>query len=403
MPIATMAAFPAPDLYLVPLSRKIIHVDMDAFFAAVEQRDNPALRGQPVIVGGDPQGRGVVAACSYEARAFGVHSAMPCAKAKRLCPEAVFIRPRMARYQEVSRAIMALFHRVTDLVEPLSVDEAFLDVTENHLGEISATRLAELLRRLIVAETGLTASAGVSYNKFLAKIASGHQKPNGLTVVPPEKAAAFLAALAIGKFYGVGKVTEKKMHALGIRTGKDLLGLSKERLTQLFGKSGPFFYDMVRGRDQRPVSAIRVRKSVGAETTLAEDTADYAQIKAILEDLVARVARYLAAKETGGRTLSLKVRYHDFTTITRACTQPQGFFTAPEMLACLPRLLATTEAGRQKIRLLGVTVSNLCSQRPEQTGRRQLPLPFPQVTPLTPKAPSFDLTPTPCGDKRSRF
>ena len=377
MPIATMTASSIPNPAPAATPRKIIHIDMDAFFASVEQRDNPALRGRAVIVGGDPQGRGVVAACSYEARAFGVHSAMPCAKAKRLCPGAVFIRPRMARYQEVSRAIMALFHRVTDLVEPLSVDEAFLDVTGNRLGEVSATRLAEMLQQWIVQETGLTASAGVSYNKFLAKIASGHQKPNGITVVPPGKAPAFLAALPIGKFYGVGRVTEKKMHARGIRTGKDLLRLSKEALTQIFGKSGPFFYDMARGQDDRPVTSVRVRKSIGAETTLAEDIADYSRIKAVLEDLVSRVARSLAGKKTGGRTLSLKVRYSDFTTITRSSTQSQGFFTAPDMFDHLPRLLATTEAGRRKIRLLGVTVSNLCSQGPDKTRRYQLPLPFP--------------------------
>ena len=377
MPFATMAAFPTPCPAPASPPRKIIHIDMDAFFASVEQRDNPALRGQAVIVGGDPQGRGVVAACSYEARAFGVHSAMPCSKARRLCPGAVFVRPRMGRYQEVSRAIMALFHRVTDLVEPLSVDEAFLDVTENHLGEISATRLAGMLRQWIVQETGLTASAGVSYNKFLAKIASGHQKPNGITVVPPEKAPAFLAVLPIGKFYGVGRVTEEKMHAHGIRTGKDLLGISRANLTQLFGKSGPFFYDMARGRDDRPVTSVRVRKSIGAETTLAEDIADYARIKAVLEELVARVACSLAAKKTGGRTLSLKVRYSDFTTITRSSTQPLGFFTAPDMFDHLPRLLATTEAGRRKIRLLGVTVSNLCENRPDKARRCQLPLPFP--------------------------
>ena len=377
MPIATMTAASVPNPAPAATPRKIIHIDMDAFFASVEQRDNPALRGRAVIVGGDPQGRGVVAACSYEARAFGVHSAMPCAKAKRLCPGAVFIRPRMARYQEVSRAIMALFHRVTDLVEPLSVDEAFLDVTGNRLGEVSATRLAEMLQQWIVQETGLTASAGVSYNKFLAKIASGHQKPNGITVVPPGKAPAFLAALPIGKFYGVGRVTEKKMHARGIRTGKDLLRLSKEALTQLFGKSGPFFYDMARGQDDRPVTSVRVRKSIGAETTLAEDIADYSRIKAVLEDLVSRVARSLAGKKTGGRTLSLKVRYSDFTTITRSSTQPQGFFTAPDMLDHLPRLLATTDAGRRKVRLLGVTVSNLCENRPDKARRCQLPLPFP--------------------------
>lgn len=366
----------------MPLSRKIIHIDMDAFYASVEQRDCPELRGLPVIVGGPPKSRGVVAACSYEARAFGVHSAMPSVRAQQLCPQAVFLRPRMARYQEVSGQIMALFRRYTPLVEPLSVDEAFLDVTDNLLGEPSATRIAQAIRAAIGEATGLTASAGVSYNKFLAKIASGHNKPNGITVIPPDQAKAFIAALPIGKFYGVGRVTEQKMLDRSIRTGADLLRFSRQEMVALFGKTGHFFYEMARGQDLRPVEPVRVRKSIGSETTFAEDILDYARLSAELYQIVGQVACVLAQKQTGGRTLSLKVRYSDFTTITRSCTTAQGFFSAADILASLPRLLAATEAGRRKIRLLGVTVANLCSEQEARRMRvRQLLLPFPPARP----------------------
>ncbi len=366
----------------MPLSRKIIHIDMDAFYASVEQRDRPELRGLPVIVGGPPKSRGVVAACSYEARAFGVHSAMPSVRAQQLCPQAVFLRPRMARYQEVSGQIMALFRRYTPLVEPLSVDEAFLDVTDNLLGEPSATRIAQAIRAAIGEATGLTASAGVSYNKFLAKIASGHNKPNGITVIPPDQAKTFIAALPIGKFYGVGRVTEQKMLDRSIRTGADLLRFSRQEMVALFGKTGHFFYEMARGQDLRPVEPVRVRKSIGSETTFAEDILDYARLSAELYQIVSQVARVLAQKQTGGRTLSLKVRYSDFTTITRSCTTAQGFFSVADILASLPRLLAATEAGRRKIRLLGVTVANLCSEQEARRMRvRQLLLPFPPARP----------------------
>jgi len=374
----------------MPLSRKIIHIDMDAFYASVEQRDCPELRGLPVIVGGPPKSRGVVAACSYEARAFGVHSAMPSVRAQQLCPQAVFLRPRMARYQEVSGQIMALFRRYTPLVEPLSVDEAFLDVTDNLLGEPSATRIAQAIRAAIGEATGLTASAGVSYNKFLAKIASGHNKPNGITVIPPDQAKTFIAALPIGKFYGVGRVTEQKMLDRAIRTGADLLRFSRQEMVALFGKTGHFFYEMARGQDLRPVEPVRVRKSIGSETTFAEDILDYARLSAELYQIVSQVARVLAEKQTGGRTLSLKVRYSDFTTITRSCTTAQGFFSVADILASLPRLLAATEAGRRKIRLLGVTVANLCSEQEARRMRvRQLLLPFPPARPrrVAPPAP----------------
>ena len=380
---------PSPNpFFAMPLTRKIIHVDMDAFFASIEQRDRPELHGLPVIVGGSPRSRGVVAACSYEARAFGIHSAMPSVRAHQLCPQAVFLAPRMARYQEVSRQIMALFRRYTPLVEPLSVDEAFLDVTTNLLGEPSATRIAQAIRAAIRETTGLTASAGVSYNKFLAKIASGHNKPDGLTVIPPDRAQAFIAALPIGTLYGVGKVTEKKMRQQGIHTGADLLRFSRQELAALFGKSGLFFHDMARGIDCRPVEPVRVRKSIGSETTLPKDILDFVQVSTVLFDQVQQVARILAHKKTGGRTLTLKVRYSDFTTITRSCTTPQGFFDAADIVAQLPRLLAATEAGRRPIRLLGITVANLCSEQEARWLRiRQLPLPFPRRRPSLPVSP----------------
>ena len=258
------------------------------------------------------------------------------------------------------------------------MDEAFLDVTDNFLGEPSATRLAQALRQAIREATGLTASAGVSCNKFLAKVASGWNKPDGLTVIPPERAQTFIAELPIGAFYGVGKVTEKKMLAHGIRIGADLLRLSREKMATLFGKSGLFFYDIARGQDQRPVEPVRVRKSIGAETTFPVDILEFAKVTDILAELADEVAGCLRRKETGGRTLTLKVRYADFTTITRSCTVPQGFAAAADILAQLPRLLAMTEAGRRKIRLLGLSVSNLAGAEDDgKASRRQLPLPLP--------------------------
>lgn len=350
---------------------------MDAFFASVEQRDNPELKGRPVIVGGDPHGRGVVAACSYEARAFGIHSAMSCAKAYRLCREAVFVPPRKDCYSKVSREIMAIFTKYTDLVEPLSVDEAFLDITVNHKGIPSATWVAEAVRKDIHRSTGLTASAGVSYNKFLAKVASDLNKPDGVTVITPEQAFTFIQQLPIRKFYGVGKVTEKKMQRLGIFSGQDLQRFSRQELVEAFGKSGHFFFDIAHGRDDRPVQVRRTRKSIGTETTLKEDTNDIDTIEHILARLSEKVSGSLSRRNTGGRTLCLKVRYTDFTTITRSCTSEYGFFTSQDIEQHLPKLLAATEAGRIKVRLLGLTVSNFIDKKEQRSLRiRQLPLPF---------------------------
>ena len=346
---------------------------MDAFFASVEQKDNPAFRGKPLIVGGNPQSRGVVAACSYEARRFGIHSAMPCAKAARLCPNAIFTRPRMARYQEISARVMSIFRQYTMIVEPLSVDEAFLDVTANSRNNPSATLLAEKIRSQIFQELQLTASAGVSFNKFLAKVASDINKPNGIMTIPPEKALDFLSTLAIRKFFGVGKVTEKKMLALGIRTGHDLRQWEEEKLIFHFGKIGSFLYNIVQGIDDRPVEPQRIRKSIGSETTLANDIDDMVEIQTILENLAQQIEGSLKRKKTGGCTLTLKVRYQDFTTITRSLTTRTPLFSQHDIMAQVPRLLGSTNAGIRKIRLLGLSISRLTGNK---TGPYQLLLPF---------------------------
>lgn len=354
--------------------RKIIHVDMDAFYASVEQIDNPELRGEAVIVGGSPDSRGVVAACSYEARRHGIHSAMPSARAVQLCPEAAFLRPRMSRYREISRQVMAIFSEYTDLVEPLSLDEAFLDVSlcQQHQG--SATLIAREICRRIYHDTGLTASAGVSCNKFLAKVASGYDKPRGLTVVLPRQAQDFVDALPIGTFYGVGQVTENRMRQLGIHSGYDLRQTSREELTRHFGKAGTFFYDIVRCRDNRPVVPSRRRKSIGSEVTLARDTADLTEIYAILHSLAASLETALARHRQGGATITMKVRYHDFSTVTRSLTLPAPIYDRHEIFDRIPRLLHATEAGRRKVRLLGISLSKLTPR--DRRPPRQLPLPF---------------------------
>jgi len=336
---------------------------MDAFFASVEQLDFPTFRGKPLIVGGDPGKRGVVAACSYEARKFGVHSAMPCSRAVKICPQAIFTRPRMWRYKEMSQKIMTIFYEYTELVEPLSVDEAFLDVTENKDNNPSASRLATIIRSQIFKETQLTASAGVSYNKFLAKVASDINKPNGQSVIPPDQAISFLDNLAIGQFFGVGKVTEKKMLALGIQSGRHLREFAKEDLIFHFGKSGAFFFNIVRGIDERPVGSFRERKSIGSETTLQVDTRDLEEINGILNTLSHKIEKTLKEKECGGSTVTLKVRYHDFTTITRSITLRTPVFTSNEILKNISKLIRSTKIGDKKVRLLGITVSKLCSNK----------------------------------------
>ena len=357
--------------------RKIIHIDMDAFFASVEQKDNPEFRGKPLIVGGSPESRGVVAACSYEARRFGVHSAMVCARAVQLCPEAIFVRPRMQRYKEISLQIMSIFRQYTHLVEPLSLDEAFLDVTTNMQNNPSATILADKICKQIVGESGLTASAGVSFNKFLAKIASDLNKPNGISTIPPDQAIGFLSTLPIGKFFGVGKVTEKKMLSLGIKTGLDLRQWDEEKLTFHFGKSGSFLLNIVNGIDNRAVQPHRTRKSIGNETTLKYDSDDREQIENILSDLSLQIERSLVKLRTNGYTITLKVRYSDFTTVTRSKTLRNPICCSRDILFHLPRLLNSTEAGNRKVRLLGIAISNLVTGK---SGPRQLHLPFPSMS-----------------------
>ncbi|MCC5812817.1 MAG: DNA polymerase IV [Ectothiorhodospiraceae bacterium] len=339
--------------------RKIIHIDMDAFYAAVEQRDNPELQGLPVIVGGSPEGRGVVATCSYEARRFGIHSAMPAARAVRLCPDAIFIRPRFSVYRDVSRRIQSIFRDYTPLVEPLSLDEAYLDVTETEGFRGSATLIARDIKRRVLEETGLIASAGVSYNKFLAKQASDLDKPDGLHLIEPAQGEQFVAALPVGRFHGVGKATERRMHALGIQTGADLRAWTLPALQQAFGKRAPFYYDIVRGIDHRPVQPSRIRKSIGAENTFATDLRSRSDLMAELRPLAEKVAQSLQSKALQGRTLTLKVKYADFQQITRSRSVDTGYRAAGDMLPVLDALLDETEVHRRAVRLLGVTISGL--------------------------------------------
>ena len=297
--------------------RKIIHIDMDAFFASVEQRDNPELRGKPVAVGGSRE-RGVVAAASYEARAFGVRSALPSVTAKRRCPDLIFVAPRFDVYKAVSLQIREIFAEYTPIIEPLSLDEAYLDVTENLKGIASATQIAEDIRAKIRRETNLTASAGVSYNKFLAKLASDHRKPDGLYVITPKMGPAFVENLPVEKFHGVGPATTAKMNRLGIENGLDLRAQTLPFLRQHFGKSGPYYYWIARGIDERPVRADRVRKSIGAENTFSQDLHAFGPMREALEPIIAKVWRHCQATGIQGRTVTLKVKFADFQQITRS-------------------------------------------------------------------------------------
>lgn len=331
---------------------------MDAFYASVEQRDNPRLKGKPVIVGSDPDKRGVVCTCSYEARKFGVRSAMPSRQAAKLCPQGVFIYPRFEAYSQVSQQIREIFYDITDLVEPLSLDEAYLDVTHNKKGEPSATRLAMGIKKRIFKETKLTCSAGVSYNKFLAKVASEYKKPNGLFVIRPEKATAFLDELPIGDFYGVGKVTKEKMHALGIYTGGDLKQAGIEKLTHYFGKSGAFYYFLALGEDDREVNPYRERKSYGKEVTLEKDILEKEDILQVLAELAKELWEYLEKKQQRGRTITLKVKYDDFSQVTRRKTFNEPLEGESRILGEAIALLDKTEAGSQPVRLLGIAISN---------------------------------------------
>jgi DNA polymerase IV len=340
---------------------------MDAFYASIEQRDNPQLRGKPIIVGGDPQSRGVVATCSYEARKYGIHSAMPSSQAKRLCPQAIFVRPRMAAYRMASAQIRTIFFLYADLVEPLSLDEAYLDVTENRKNIASATIIAQEILAAINVETGLTASAGVSYNKFLAKVASDINKPNGLTVIIPEQAEAFIATLPIEKFFGIGKVTAKKMRAMGITNGAELKQLDLVTMSSTFGKAGTYFYNIVRGIDNRRVEPNRQRKSLGRETTLQHDIDDLDNIIEIITELAERVEALLRQANLQGYTVTLKLKYADFVTVTRAKTLSEPVDRCKIIAAISEELLKKTEAGQRKVRLIGVTVSNFAEDASDST------------------------------------
>jgi DNA polymerase-4 len=335
---------------------------MDAFYASVEQRDNPELCGRPVVVGGSPESRGVVAACSYEAREFGIHSAMPSSRAAKLCPDVVFLPPRFDAYREASIKIHEVFRRHTDLIEPLSLDEAYLDVTQFSELTGSATEVALSIKREIKEAINLTASAGVSYNKFLAKIASDMDKPDGLYVIRPEVAAEFIEKLEIRKFYGIGKVTEKKMQALGIFVGADLKKLSKIQLQTQFGKSGDYYYNIARGVDERAVSNQRTRKSLGNETTFEENVRDKKQIWETLKRLSSKLAEMAEKRNLVARTLTLKVRYSDFQLITRSKTCETPLQRNEDILNILPELLKKTEAGKRPIRLIGVTFANFMTE-----------------------------------------
>ncbi len=352
--------------------RKVIHVDMDAFYASVEQRDNIDYRGRPLVVGGSPDSRGVVAACSYEARKFGIHSAMACSRAYRLCPETIFVRPRFDVYKSVSRQIREVFLEYTDLIEPLSLDEAYLDVSNSDFCGGSAVLIAEEIRKKIFEKTGLTASAGVSYNKFIAKVACDVNKPNGITLVLPQNGERFVAGLPIGKFFGIGPVTEKKMHSLGINTGADLYKKSLEELLSQFGRSAEYYYQIVRGIDDRPVETGRERKSIGSETTFAKDLTDTDTMLEVLESLMHEVAETLHHSGFRADTLTVKVKYADFTQVTRSYSPAQGFELESEMTDCFPALLQRTEAGLRPVRLLGVSLSNF----QPLGGTRQLALPL---------------------------
>ena len=338
--------------------RKIIHVDMDAFFASVEQRDQPEYQGKPLIVGGQPNSRGVVAACSYEARKFGIHSAMPSSRAYRLCPQAIFVPPRFEAYREVSNQIREIFWQYATQVEPLSLDEAYLDVTYTADFDGSATRIAQAIKAEILTKTQLNASAGVSYNKFLAKIASDMDKPNGLYVIKPEQGLAFVADLPIGKFHGIGPATEKKMHQLGIRTGGDLRKKSLLALVEKFGQSGQYYYNIARAIDERPVRSTRVRKSLGKETTFAEDILSVALLTEKLNELAEQVLTKLGQQTLQAKTITLKVKYANFQQVTRAQSVEVGL-DLHAIKRWIPQLLQRTKAGEQAIRLVGLSLSGL--------------------------------------------
>ena len=352
--------------------RKIIHIDMDAFYASVEQRDNPSLRGKPIAVG-HAEERGVVAAASYEARRYGVRSAMSSAKAKRLCPSLIFVRGRMEVYKEVSRQIHEIFHEYTDIIEPISLDEAFLDVTENKPGIELAVDIAKEIKQKIRERLHLVASAGVSYNKFLAKIASDYRKPDGLCTIHPAQALDFIAGLPIESFWGVGPVTAKRMHALGIHNGLQLRACSPDRLLREFGKVGSVYYDFARGIDLRPVEAVRIRKSIGCERTLEKDVSLRSSVIIELYHVAVELVSRLEKKDFRGNTLTLKIKFHDFTLQTRSVTISKSLTTLQRILPVAKRLLKEIDYTDRPIRLIGLSVSHPREDKPEDWVQLELP------------------------------
>jgi DNA polymerase IV len=338
--------------------RKIIHIDMDAFYASVEQRDNPELRGRPVAVGGSVE-RGVVAAASYEARKFGVRSAMPSVTAKRQCPDLIFVRPRFEVYKAISSQIRGIFAEHTPIIEPLSLDEAYLDVTDNLQGIPLARDIALRIREKIKAETGLNASAGISYNKFLAKLASDHRKPNGQFVISPEMGPAFVETLPVSKFHGIGPATTERMNALGIFTGLDMRNQSLEFMNANFGKAGAYYYWISRGVDERPVRANRIRKSVGAENTFSSDLTEFDAMAAELQPLVDKVWQHCEGTGNRGRTVTLKVKFFDFEIITRSRSVAAAVTSRSHLERLAVGLLQTEMPLPKPVRLLGVSLSSL--------------------------------------------
>lgn len=335
--------------------RKIIHVDMDAFFASVEQRDHPALRGKPIAVG-HAGARGVVSTASYEARKFGVHSAMPSAKARELCPELIFVHSRMKHYQAVSKQVRAIFERYTDIIEPVSIDEAFLDVTDNKIGARTGLEIAKRIKKEIREELGLVASAGVSYNKFLAKIASDYRKPDGLCVIHPDQALDFIDKLPIEAFWGIGPATAKRLHALGITTAPQLREVSLSRLTELFGKASLTYYNFVRGIDDRQVTTHRERKSVGCEETFGRDIKGKV-IDEALASIINELAQRVNRRKFKGKRLTLKVRFPDFTTLTRSGSGHEVLDSVEKITPLAYQLLKNVTLPATGIRLLGLSVS----------------------------------------------
>jgi DNA polymerase-4 len=353
--------------------RKIIHIDMDAFYASVEQRDNPAYRGKPIAVGGSPQGRGgVVATASYEARKFGVRSAMPSKKALELCPDVIFVRPRFEVYKAVSIQIRNIFERYTDLIEPLSLGEAFLDVAEDKQQIGSAIDIAKAIKQAIRTELQLTASAGVSINKFIAKIASDMNKPDGLTFIGPSKIQSFIDGLGVEKFFGVGKVTAEKMNRMGLHTGADLKKLSESELVKHFGKAGKFYYNIVRGIDERRVQPHRETKSISAEDTFPYDLKELDEMFEATDILSQIVYERVRRHGLKSRTITLKIKFHDFKQITRSQSLPQAFADLETIRKTGRKLLESIDLEEKKIRLLGVGVSNFEGQEEVTDGQLRI-------------------------------